>query len=162
VITSQTINVTTSFANATLNQVNYDYYADGIRNPVFSISTATSSAIGTTNTQTFVTRDKNAVPSTTTTPPPATFVTVYENAPIVINLNVFPNPSNNEVNFVTESPDAKHVLIYDITGKLVDRQIISEKRLKLNVSEYNAGLYIYTVTNKNNQTLKTGKLTVNH
>ncbi len=162
VVTSQTINLTTSLSTATINQVTYDYYSVGIKNPIFSISTSTSVAIGTTNTQTIVTRDKNAVPSTTTTPPPTTFVTVYENAPLVINLNVFPNPSNSEVNFVTESPDAKNVLIYDITGKLIDKQIISEKRLKLSVSDYNAGLYIYSVTNKNNQTLKTGKLTVNH
>lgn len=164
VVTSQTINVTVTSPpiSGTLTEVTYDYYAAGIRNPIFTIATATANIPGFgVNTQTVVTRDKNAVNTVTTTPPTGT-VGINEASATVFNLNVYPNPSSSYVQFATESVDAKQVSIYDVTGKLIDRQNFTDGKIKLDVSELNIGLYIYTVTGTNNRALKTGKITVNH
>jgi hypothetical protein len=166
VVTSQTLNVTTSFGiPATVLQVSYDYYSIGIRNPIFSIATASATILGNTSTQTLVTRDKNATAATATivTPPPTpTYVTVYENQAAALSLNVYPNPSSSSVNFTTDSPNAAQVVVYDITGKLVDKFTFVDGKVKMDVNDLNTGLYLYTVTGNDGRTLKTGKVTVNH
>ena len=167
VVTSKTLDVAISSpisTTATLTMVDYDYYSVGTRNPLFSITTTTANIplAGAPNTQTTVTRDKNANSTTTVTPPTGTFVSVAEAASSVISLNVYPNPSSSYVQFTTDSPDAKMVSIYDITGKLVNRETFVDGKIKLDVSTLNTGLYIYSVSGSNNRTLKTGKVTVNH
>ena len=165
VMTSQTLDIVTSFANATLTQVTYDYYSVDIRNPLFTIATATAvigGPFGGTTTQTIVTRDKNANTTTTTTPTPTTTVGLAENEANAVNFSVYPNPSASYVNFTTDSPNAKQVTVYDITGKLTDRQTFNDGKIKLDVSNYNTGLYLYSIIGSDNRTLKTGKITVSH
>ncbi len=153
VLTTQTINFTAPLGSGTVTQVNYDYYEAGVKNSLFTISTSTfqiGPPFSSTSSQTIVTRSN---PST---------VGVKENKQNVIDLVVFPNPSSATLNFATESKEAKLVLIYDVTGKLVDTQTITDGKLKLNVSAYNNGLYTYSVIGSANQTLRTGKVTVSH
>jgi len=160
VMTSQTLNITTSFATGTVNQVVYDYYSIGIRNPIFTITTATINVplLGNPSTQTTVTRDRNAVAA-----PTNTIVTgISENAARAAGINVFPNPSSTTVQFTSESPDAKQVSVYDITGKIIAKQLFTDGKAKLDVSDLNSGLYIYAITDNGNNSIKTGKLTVNH
>jgi len=152
VVTSQTI-VITAFATATVYQTVYDYYASGIKAPVFSINTSTANA-GSITTNTYVSRNKNL------TAPPVTTVSVSENISESSYFNAFPNPSNAIVNFVTNHPDAKFISVYDITGKLVEKQNLAEGKLKVDVSSYNKGIYLYTVSSGENRTLKSGKITV--
>lgn len=165
VVTTQTMDVSITSPAATPATVTlktYDYYAVGIRNPIFTIATSTAVTGGFfagTNTQTTVTRDKNASVSTTTTT--TTTVNVAE-ATAPVNLSVYPNPSSTYVQFVSDSQDARTVSVYDITGKLIDRQSFSDGKIRLDVSSLNTGLYIYTVSGSNNRSLKTGKITVNH
>lgn len=158
VAVSQTMYIVTSLANATVTQVNYNYYAEGVKAPVFSISTSTAvlaSLLGnSTSSQTFVTRNASPVVS------PSTTVSFQENVVENLQFNVFPNPSVNYVNFVTNHPDAKLVSVYDITGKLVETQTLTEGKLKLDVSSYNKGLYLYSISTSGNKTLKSGKITV--
>lgn len=155
VITTQTINFTVPLASGTVTQMNYDYYniGPGTKHSLFTISTSTvvtSLSPTAPSTQTIVTR---SMPST---------VGLKENKQNIIDLVVFPNPSSTTLNFATESKEAKLVLIYDVTGKLVDSQTITDGKLKLNVSTYNNGLYTYSVIGNANQTLRTGKITVSH
>ncbi|MDP1800105.1 MAG: T9SS type A sorting domain-containing protein [Bacteroidota bacterium] len=153
VVTTQTINFTAPLGSGTVTQVNYDYYEAGVKNSLFTISTSTfqiGPPFSSTSTQTIVTRSN---PST---------VGLKENKQNVIDMVVFPNPASTTLNFATESKEAKQVLIYDVTGKLVDTQTITDGKLKLNVSAYNNGLYTYSVIGNNNQTLRTGKVTVSH
>ncbi|MBA2613784.1 MAG: T9SS type A sorting domain-containing protein [Bacteroidetes bacterium] len=152
VVTTQTITFTVPLTTGTVTQQNWDYYNVGTKNSLFTISTSTFVAgiSPTPSSQTVVTRSN---PST---------VGLKENKQNVIDLVVFPNPSSTSLNFVTESTAAKFVLIYDITGKLIEKQNLIDGKLKLNVSTYNSGLYTYSVIGSNNQNLKTGKVTVTH
>ena len=150
VVTTQTINFTVILPGTAL-QVTYDYYSGSLKTPVFSIVSSTlTSSLGNSN-QSYVYVAKNY-----------STVGVKENKQTLIELAVYPNPSSSNLNFVTESNEAKQVLIYDITGKLVEKQNFIDGKLKLDVSNYNTGLYMYTVIGNANQTLKSGKVTVSH
>jgi hypothetical protein len=108
-------------------------------------------------TQTLVTRNKNAVGTSTT---PVSTVGLTNNDIASVNINVYPNPSFSVVNFSTNRYDAHTILIYDITGKLVEQSVLVDGKSKLDVSAYNKGLYIYTLVSDSGKKLKSGKLTV--
>lgn len=152
VVTSQTINFTAPLATGTVTQLNYDYYDLSTKASLFTISTSTviTSLSPAASSQTIVTR---SVPTT---------VGIKEKKKSLIDLTVFPNPSSTSVNFTTESLEAKNVLVYDVTGKLVEKTNFVDGKLKLDVSEYTSGVYMYTVIGNANETLKAGKITVSH
>ncbi|MDP3558181.1 MAG: T9SS type A sorting domain-containing protein [Bacteroidota bacterium] len=151
VVTTQTINFNVQLGSGSVTQKNWDYYSVGTKEALFTITTATIVApLAGTSTQTLVTRAKPIITG------------VSESVNNTLSLAVFPNPSSTIVNFITESNEAKQVLIYDITGKLVEKQNLVDGRLKLDVSSYTTGLYMYTVVGNANQTLKSGKITVSH
>ena len=152
VVTTQTINFTTPLASGTVTQMNYDYYTTLSKESLFTISTSTvlTSLSPSASSQTIVTR---------TIPTP---VGIKENKKNVIELSVFPNPSSSNVDFTTESVDARNISIYDVTGKLIEKQNFIDGKLKLDVSGYATGIYMYNVIGNANQTLKTGKITVSH
>jgi hypothetical protein len=150
VVTSQTINFTVQLGSGSVNQKNYEYFKVGVKEALFSINTSTIVSLAGTSTQTLVMRTKPLVTS------------VNENKAVAFELGVYPNPSSTTVNFVTENAEAKQVVVYDITGKLVEKQNLTDGKLKLDVSNYNTGLYMYSVIGNTNQTLKSGKITVNH
>ncbi len=151
VVTTQTINFTVQLGTGSVTQKVWDYFDVGTKEALFSISTATIVAplVGT-STQTIVNRHKPLVTG------------IAANNNNSSNISVYPNPSNTNVNFAAENTDAKTVVVYDVTGKLVEKQNLSEGKLRLNVSEYTNGLYIYSIIGSNNQALKTGKITVSH
>jgi hypothetical protein len=153
VVTSQTINFTTPLTSGTVTQKNYNYYNVGTKESLFSISNSTvvTSLSPSASTQTIVKRIK-----------PATPLAVIENANLSNEFSVFPNPSSSTVNFVTENVEAKQIVVFDVTGKLVEKQNLTDGKLKLDVSNYTTGLYMYSVIGNANQTLKSGKITVSH
>lgn len=154
VVTTQTINFNLPpFATGTVTQKNWDYYnVSSPKEALFTISTSTlASSVSPTSTQTIVTRRN-----------PAIATGLNANSFASINLAVFPNPSSTTVNFATENTEAKQVAVYDVTGKLVVKQNLTEGKLTLDVSAYTTGLYMYSVIGNANQTLKTGKITVSH
>ncbi len=153
VVTSQTINYSASSVNGVVNRKNYDYYSpSNMKAPLFSISTITiTSNIAAANNQTIVTINKDYL---------QTITGIDKNKSSVSDLLVYPNPASSMVNFSTENKSVKEVHVFDITGKLVEKQNF-DGSLKLDVSGYNKGLYIYSVLNQNGETVKSGKLTVN-
>lgn len=154
VMTTQIVNFTTSLANGTLTQLTYDYYSAGTKAPMFTISNATANVSGFgTATQTVVYKNKSAVVTPTTT------VSLDENN--ISNVLVFPNPSSSVFNVVAENLNGK-VMIYDITGKLITTQSLVDGKARVDVSQYNTGLYIYKISDVNNRAIKAGKLTVSH
>ncbi|MDO8999978.1 MAG: T9SS type A sorting domain-containing protein [Bacteroidota bacterium] len=152
VVTTQTIDFIVPLATGTVTQMNFDYYNIGTKESLFTISTSTvlTSLSPTPSTQTIVTR---SVP---------TPVGIKENRQSLIDLVVFPNPSSNQVNFVTESKEAKQLVIYDVTGKLIEQHNFVDGKLILSVLDYNKGMYLYSILGNSNQTLKSGKITVSH
>ena len=149
--TSQLINATASFGNATITLVDYDYYAAATsKRPFLTISTSTlSSTLGGTSTQTIVTALKNF-----------TNVGLMETANEAIELSVFPNPSNSFVTFNTNSENAYQIKSFDVTGRLITSEQFENNKATLTVANLNSGVYLYTVLNKNNQVVKSGKFIV--
>lgn len=159
VVSSQTLNFSVQIppTTGTLAQAIYDYYLVGNKVPMFSItsSTVTNALIGTV-TGSVVTINKD-YPTTSTVA-----VGMAENKATPAVVNVFPNPSSSFVTFSADNLPDGSVMIYDVTGKLVDKATLSNKPAVLNVADYSNGLYIYKVINGRGDAVKTGKLTVSH
>jgi hypothetical protein len=79
------------------------------------------------------------------------------------NINVTPNPANEfiTINFGSIIK-AKQIEILDINGKLVESISVNSKTETIGVSHLANGLYLYTVKDKNNSILSSGKITVKH
>ncbi|MEO6882403.1 MAG: T9SS type A sorting domain-containing protein [Bacteroidia bacterium] len=87
---------------------------------------------------------------------------IPENSMATEHVSVFPNPAINELNVVTTNmKNATSVIVYDITGRKINSyNIANQEHLKISTDEYAAGLYIYQITDKNNNTMHTGKFNV--
>lgn len=149
VVTSQTI---VAGIAATVNLVNYDYYSPSVsKAPIYSIQTSTINAIGQpSSTQTITTVLSNWA-----------VVGVKETQNSKIELSIFPNPASSFINFSTSSIEAAKVIALDITGKIVATEVLESGKAKMNIANLASGIYMYQVTNKNNQVLTTGKFNVN-
>lgn len=149
--------VSSGFVTGSVRQNNYDYYTTGIKAPLFSISmTTVVTSISAASTQTVVKRNKDAVGTATVSDVGLADREGYND----ILLFVYPNPASSEVHFATTSVQAKHVMIYDVTGKLADSVEMVDGQLVLDVSQYNKGFYIYKVIGANGKNLKSGRFTV--
>jgi len=148
VVTSQTL---VAGAAATVYLVNYDYYSPSAsKAPIYSIQTSTiNAAFQPSSTQTITTVLNNW-----------TVVGVEEAQTSKIELSVFPNPATTFINFSTASLEATKVIAFDMTGKVVATEIMEMGKTKMNIANLASGVYMYQVTNKNNQTLTTGKFNV--
>lgn len=91
-----------------------------------------------------------------------TFTGINERTSGNLQLTVYPNPASSVIRFSTESADAANLEVYDITGKHVASHSFENGKLKVSVSDYQSGLYLYKVFDTNNQLLKAGKFTVTH
>lgn len=152
-VQTMTASLLGGFVTATVTLNNYDYYeTNASKAPLFTIATSTllSSA-------------------TPTAPSYQKIVTVIQNYAIVglnesqkanIELSVFPNPSTNFINFSTTSLEATKVTAFDMNGKVVATEIMETGTAKMNTSNLAAGVYMYQVTDNNNQVLTTGKFNV--
>lgn len=79
-----------------------------------------------------------------------------------LELTVYPNPASTSIRFATENSDASNLEVYDLTGKQVASHTFENGKLKVSVSDYQSGLYLYKVFDSNKQLLKAGKFTVAH
>ena len=146
----QALNATLSLGTATVTQLTYDYYsAAAPKVPIFTIATSTIVSIGGTSSQTIVTILQNYP-----------VAGVNENQKQATELSVFPNPATSVLNFNTTNNEANKVIAYDLTGKFVATEFFELGKSKMNINHLSNGLYLYTVTGKNNQVLTTGKFTV--
>jgi hypothetical protein len=77
-----------------------------------------------------------------------------------LDMNVYPNPAQNEVNFMVDSKIAHSMVIYDITGRKVDSFMIISDLSTINTSSYANGSYTYSVLGIDNTILARGKFSV--
>lgn len=152
--TSQNITFTTSISPTpgTLTELNYDYYSFGTKAPLFSIATSTAVTLLGTNVQTLVTVSKEALAT------PVTGLGELSNS--ASEVKVFPNPGSLVITIQTDNKQAQGVIIYEITGKQVEKLPLVDGKLKLDVSEYNKGLFIYSIVDAGNRVIRSGKLAV--
>lgn len=156
-IQSYTFNIPLSYSG-NVKTLTYDYYdLNASRVPILSVSTTT------TNLNDVQTPSNNMVDSV------QRFITIQKNHALVginehyknaILLSVYPNPASTVVNFKTDSKDVSMIQITDVVGKMIDEQMFNSSMLSLNTQTYNAGVYFYTILDKNRSNLKTGKFIV--
>ncbi len=78
------------------------------------------------------------------------------------NVIAYPNPANSTFVVACENSDARNLEIIDLTGKVIERAAFNDGKVKVDVSKYYTGIYLYSVVDKNNQRVKTNKFTVTH
>ena len=93
---------------------------------------------------------------------PASTVGIKEQPAASFEAVAYPNPANSSFYVSTENGDAKRVEIIDLTGKVIEKSELNNGKTKIDVSKYHNGIYLYSITDKNNQRLKTNKFTVTH
>ena len=74
------------------------------------------------------------------------------------DITIYPNPANREL--IIETPALSNnewVSIYDVNGKLMHKEKISSTKILLNISFYNAGLYLIKVE-VDGRLIKTAKI----
>jgi len=73
---------------------------------------------------------------------------------------VYPNPAVNHITFATGNENAKYAKVYDLTGRAVTTIELTGKITKVDVSTFENGMYIYVITDANNNKLSTSKFNV--
>jgi len=67
-----------------------------------------------------------------------------------ISVNVYPNPSSDFVQFETKTIENERIIrVYNIAGKLISNIDFSNRRTKISVKEFPAGIYTYHVMQQN-------------
>jgi hypothetical protein len=67
----------------------------------------------------------------------------------ITDMNVFPNPTNGEVNVSIPESVSVNVSIFDAQGKLVVEQMNVTNNGKLNISNVTPGVYMVRLTAEN-------------
>jgi hypothetical protein len=68
----------------------------------------------------------------------------------VINVDAYPNPASNFVQFKTSKTDNnRKINIYDINGNLLSTNNFNATQTQVNVDYLSAGLYLFRVSNNN-------------
>ena len=90
-------------------------------------------------------------------------VGISENTSNILNINVLPNPFNDKttLEYSIAEIEKNELTIFDITGKelkniVFENQNIGKQSLELDLSDYESGIYIYSLKINNNE--QKGKL----
>ncbi len=68
---------------------------------------------------------------------------------------MYPNPSHNSINFITDTKEINKISISDCLGKLIYSNEFSDKEFSIDVSNFTSGIYFATFTSQlKNSTLK--------
>ncbi len=75
-------------------------------------------------------------------------------------LTVGPNPSIDRIIIKNSMTPKAAFVLYDVTGRKVAEKQIEAGTTLIDINEYPMGLYIYTVSDENNNVIKTDKLII--
>lgn len=75
-------------------------------------------------------------------------------------VDVYPNPTSTTTTFDVSSDNASNVIVYDMTGREVNRVSILNKKAVLDSYKMSSGIYSYSIINKDGEVLSRGKFTV--
>lgn len=84
-----------------------------------------------------------------------------------LNISVFPNPANNDININIESKenDVYHLQFYDFTGKLIKEyfQTTEQQKIKINtdISNFSPGIYVLKISSHTTPQIFTTKIIKN-
>jgi hypothetical protein len=86
---------------------------------------------------------------------------VAEIKALAATVKAYPNPANSYFTITMKSTDAV-VEVLDITGKLVSTTPVVMGEARMDVSNYNNGIYFYQIKDAADNVVKSGKFTVSH
>jgi len=70
------------------------------------------------------------------------------------NINIYPNPANNQVHVTIDDNDVLSknydLKLYDVTGKLIINQVLNTKESIINLNQIENGIYIIQISTKDN------------
>lgn len=75
-------------------------------------------------------------------------------------VNVYPNPAQNEITFAVEASKVASIHVFDIAGRMIDSYPVSGTIASVNTTNFANGIYTYTLIGKDNEVLNRGKFTV--
>lgn len=67
---------------------------------------------------------------------------------------VYPNPVSDVLNIEVSNGEATSISIFGLDGKLVKTELLSGVKNSINVENLNSGMYLYTITTKNGDFVK--------
>jgi hypothetical protein len=76
------------------------------------------------------------------------------------DINVFPNPAQDQITFNLDASKVNSIIIYDITGRLIESSPISSDHITINTSDYPDGIYFYSFFDKKKNAVNRGKFSV--
>lgn len=88
---------------------------------------------------------------------PAVGVNEYTNA---TDVNVYPNPAQDQITFAVEASKVGAIQLFDVTGRMIDFIAVTGTTVSVNTSTYANGSYTYALVGKDNVILNRGKFTV--
>jgi hypothetical protein len=81
----------------------------------------------------------------------------YVNTALQSKLKVFPNPANENINFYLEDNNDCTLFVFSTDGRLIHHQMISSECANIELSNWESGVYIYQIFDKNKTPLAGGK-----
>ncbi len=70
-------------------------------------------------------------------------------------VNIYPNPTNDELNFsVNDRVIGFHYILTDCIGRTLQQGVINETQIKLTLGAYEKGMYFLSIGDKTNKTFK--------
>ena len=85
---------------------------------------------------------------------------VEESLQDVLSIKVYPNPVVDYLTFEVDNPDVQNLVFFDVTGKMVHRELLSSGTTNVELPQGSAGTYFYIVTAKDGRQMKSGKISV--
>ncbi|MDQ3048659.1 MAG: T9SS type A sorting domain-containing protein [Bacteroidota bacterium] len=73
---------------------------------------------------------------------------------------IYPNPAQNELNFVLDTKEQVTIEVMDITGRKIRSVSVTGDRSVLNTSDFANGTYTYAIFGEQNQLMKRGKFAI--
>jgi hypothetical protein len=85
-------------------------------------------------------------------------ITGIEDLDVNFIVNLFPNPTADEVNITVEKFEGLSYHLFDIAGKLLKEQMITAKATKIVVENYPKGTYLLTLSHAENKKIKSYRI----
>ncbi len=61
------------------------------------------------------------------------------------NITLYPNPTNDIINFVISSEEETEISLFDLSGKFLFKKLISNKNNVINLELLNSGIYLLKI-----------------
>jgi hypothetical protein len=89
-----------------------------------------------------------------------TYLTGIDELSIGTAFLVYPNPANSELNIISKDENATRVVISDLSGRRVKELEITDEETKIDLQDVSAGIYVYSILNKDGAKLLSNKFAV--